>query len=250
MQQRRTTSGPRYRDQDSKHLLTGFVRCSTCGGRIGALDRSHGKYRAHFYGCRTCWKSGKCSNRLVLPVGRVDRAVLTALGGEALSPKVISAIIEAFLAEIVPANVAQRVDALRQQLRVIETKIQRLTAAIEHGVDVASVADLLQARHQEREGLIRDITEAETLHRIEIDRPRLEQQVQQVVARWQDLLGGSMADARQLLREVLAEPLRFEPVGETYRFQAPLRTGELVLGCVARGVSSQRETGLMTYRNS
>ena len=94
------------------------------------------------------------------------------------------------------------------------------------------------ARQKEREQLIAAIAEAETLNRIENDRPAIEARVHASVGRWQDLLRGSMADARQLLAEVLAEPLQFEPVGKTYRFPAPLKTGELVRGCVARGVSS------------
>jgi hypothetical protein len=67
--------------------------------------------------------------------------------------------------------------------------------------------------------------------------------VQQAVSAWRDLLRGSMADARQLLREVLAAPLKFERVGSTYRFSAPVKTGELIAGAVSdrRGGTSQKD---------
>lgn len=41
-----------------------------------------------------------------------------------------------------------------------------------------------------------------------------------------------MADGRQLLREVLQAPLRFERDGRTYRFSAPVATGKLIAGAV------------------
>jgi len=46
------------RDYESKYLLTGFVRCTSCGGSITVVSRKHGKRRAYFYGCLTNWKRG------------------------------------------------------------------------------------------------------------------------------------------------------------------------------------------------
>jgi hypothetical protein len=40
-----------HHDYDSGYLLTGHVRCMTCGGSIGVVSRSHGRRRAYFYGC-------------------------------------------------------------------------------------------------------------------------------------------------------------------------------------------------------
>jgi len=37
---------------------------------------------------------------------------------------------------------------------------------------------------------------------------------------------------RQLLREVLEAPLKFEPDGKTYRFSAPVATGKLIADTV------------------
>lgn len=36
------------RDYESKYLLTGFVRCTTCRGSITVVSRSHGRKRAYF----------------------------------------------------------------------------------------------------------------------------------------------------------------------------------------------------------
>jgi hypothetical protein len=73
---------------------------------------------------------------------------------------------------------------------------------------------------------------AQTLHQIHVDRAAIEAKVQRAVADWRGLLSGSVADGRQLLREVLEAPLRFTPDGRTYRFTAPVATGKLIAGAV------------------
>ena len=70
------------------------------------------------------------------------------------------------------------------------------------------------------------------LHQIQVDRPTIEAEVQAAVANWRGLLNGSLQDARQMLREVLDAPLRFEPDGRTYRFSGRVATGRLIAGAV------------------
>jgi hypothetical protein len=223
------------RDYESQYLLTGHARCATCGGAIIVVSRSHGRSRAYFYGCLRHWKRGAtmCANDLVLPIARVDDAVVKAIGGDVLRPAVVSAVIEGLLAAIVPANVEERVDELRHQLRVLETKIHNLTAAVEQGgATLQSILALLAERQQERDPLVVELSSVETLQRIQVDRVAIERQVQAAVANWRELLSGSVADARQMLREVLEAPLRFEREGQTFRFSGPVATGKLIAGVV------------------
>ena len=204
------------RDYDSKYLLTGFVRCASCGGSITVVSRAHGQQRAYFYGCLTNWKRGPtiCRNDLILPIGRVDDAVLKAIAGDVLRPAVVSAIIDGFLDQLLPANVETRVDDLHRELRVLDTKIQHLTAAVEQGAAaLPSIIARLAERQQEREALVAAIGSAQTMRQIYVDRAGIEATVQRAVADWRGLLGGSVADGRQLLREVLEAPLRFTPEG-------------------------------------
>jgi hypothetical protein len=81
------------RDYESKYLLTGFVRCTSCGASITVVSRKQGKRRAYFYGCLANWKRGAsiCANDLVLPIERVNDAILKALAGDVLRPAVVSA---------------------------------------------------------------------------------------------------------------------------------------------------------------
>ena len=223
------------RDYESKYLLTGFVRCGTCGGSITVVSRSHGRRRAYFYGCLTNWKRGAtiCSNDLILPIERVNDAVLKAIAGDVLRPAIVRAIIDGFLEQLLPSNVETHVDDLRRDMRSLDTKIQNLTAAVEQGgANLPSIIALLGERQKERDVLVAAVGSAETLHQIHVDRVAIEAKVQSAVADWRGLLSGSVTDGRQLLREVLESPLRFTPDGKTYRFTAAVATGKLIAGAV------------------
>jgi hypothetical protein len=141
----------------------------------------------------------------------------------------VSAIIDRFLEQLLPANIESR----RDDLRALDAKIHNLTRAVEQGgANLPSIIALLSERQKERETLLGEMGSAETLQQIHVDRAALEAKVQSAVADWRGLLSGSVADGRQLLREVLESPLRFTPDGKTYRFTAPVATGKLIAGAV------------------
>ena len=221
------------RDYESKYLLTGFGRCGTCGGAFAALSRSHGRSRRFVYGCLSHAKRGRavCPNDVILPLDRVDDAVLKALGGDVLRPAVVSAILDTVFEQLLPTNVESRVQDLRRALRAVETKIGHLTAAIEPGGPLASLVAVLAERQAERDAVRAELGSAETVHQIQVDRAAIEAKVQDAVANWRQLLTGSVPEGRQLLRDVLTAPLRFTPgPGRTYRFSGPVATGALIAG--------------------
>jgi site-specific DNA recombinase len=222
------------RDVDSKHLLSGFARCASCGGSLSVVSRAHGGRRKYFYGCLAFWKRGStvCANGLVVPVERVDDAVLVALAGDALRPAVVRAILDAVFEALEPAAVTTNVGGLRADLRALDGRIANLTRAIEDGAAVAPIVSQLQARQTEREALLAAIGAAEAVTARVLDKRAIEEQVLKQVGRWRSLLTEQVADGRQLLREVLEGPLRFTAEGGAYRFEGDVATGRLVAGLV------------------
>jgi DNA invertase Pin-like site-specific DNA recombinase len=219
------------RDIESKYLLSGFARCGTCGGSIGALSRSHGGHRAFFYGCLAHAKRGPkiCANALVLPIERVNDAVLARLAGDVLHPAVITAIIDGVFDALNPAAVAGNVSALRAELRALDRRIENLTTAVENGASVTPLIAKLQARQAEREALLTQIGAAEASVQLAVDRKTVRQKVLQQLDSWRELLA---TNARQTLREVLDGPLRLTPDGKRYHFQAATTTGSLIEGLI------------------
>jgi site-specific DNA recombinase len=236
----------RRRDIDSKYLLSGFARCARCGGSLAVVSQERGKRgRVFFYGCLAHAKRGAtvCDNALVLPIDRVDDAVLAKLGHDVLRPAVVQAILDGVFEVLQPATATRHVGALQKELRALDTKIANLTTAIEDGEAVAPIVTKLRARQQEREALLTEIGAAEAIGQLTIDRQTIERKVMEKITGWRTRLA---TDGRQVLREVLEGPLRFEPSGTQYRFEATTRTGALITSLIGDSYFCGVPSGIRT----
>ena len=160
------------RDIESKYLLSGFARCGTCGGTLSVVSRCHRRKRAFFYGCLAHAKRGAtvCDNALVLPVGRVDDAVLVKLASDVLRPAVVRAVIDGVFEAMRPTTMSKNVDTLRGELKSLDRKIANLTEAIENGAAVAPLVAKLTARQSERDALLAEICGADAVRQLKLDR--------------------------------------------------------------------------------
>ena len=156
----------------------------------------------------------------------------TALGHNLREPIRLDAVFDTVFAALLPANIETRVTDLRQALKTLDAKIARLTNAVEDGAAVVSLIDRLSARQREREALLQQVAVAESQASLALDRECIAAKVQVALAKWQTLLTESVADGRQVLREVLEAPLTFTPEGKSYRFEGPIAVGQLLDGVV------------------
>ena len=94
---------------------------------------------------------------------------------------------------------------------------------------MAPLVAKLQARQQEREVLLTEIGAAEAVGQLLIDRQTVERKVMEKINAWRTRLA---TDGRQVLREILRGPLRFDPSGTQCQFEGATRTGELITGLI------------------
>lgn len=75
LQRRRADAG------ESKYLLPGLARCAVCNGTIHVRSLSHGRKRAHYYGCAAYHERGTkvCANGAVVAMD--DRPATRRTGG-------------------------------------------------------------------------------------------------------------------------------------------------------------------------
>ena len=106
----------------------------------------------------------------------------------------------------------------------------RLTNAIAEGGDLVPLLDALKARQTRRDEVTAALAARDSFDIRRFDRKAIETKVRQHVADWRRLLTKQTQDGRQLLREVLAGPLRFTPEGRTYRFEGEAAVGRLLAG--------------------
>ena len=220
------------RDVESRYLLSGFARCAVCGASFYPLSRSHGKQRVYFYGCSAHHKRGSavCGNNLVQRMERIDDAVLKAIGGEVLRPAVIMAVVDGVIAELSPVSRKRTTDRQRKDLVQIDREIANLTKAIMAGGPIDPLVAELKARQERRVELVRAIETAEGVDVRRFDRKAIERRVRRELKQWRSLLTANVAYGRQLLREILAGPVRFTPEGKAYRFEGEAAIGHLLSG--------------------
>ena len=159
----------------------------------------------------------KLRQALRLPLHYIE--VKNALGGDVLRPPVVMAVLDGVMGAMSPRTLAHDLDELRTELTAFKREIARLTNAIAAGGELVPLLAAVKVRQGRREELTAALTARESFDVRRFDRKALEAKVHEHVAGWRALLTKQVEDGRQLLREVLAGPLRFTPEGRTYRFE-------------------------------
>jgi hypothetical protein len=119
---------------------------------------------------------------------------------------------------------------MRTALQAVEREIGNLARAIAAGGQLEPLLVELRARQARRDELLDAIAVYEGANAQRFDRNAIEHKVCQHIDGWRALLTKHTSDGRQLLREILAGPLRFTPEGRTYRFEGELAAGRLLAG--------------------
>lgn len=220
----------RSRDVDSPFLLSGHARCGNCGGSLGVL--SGGRARRRVYGCARAHKTGLCSNRVRVPIERVDDAVLHAIVDQVLTEAVVESVVDRVLDKLAPDTTAHSVAELRTALHGVEREIKNIGRAIRMGDELVgdeleSLVRELRACEKRREGLRAALDGRVRIQARCLDRTALAASVHRRVGDWRALLDRRPEQGRQLLREMLAGPITFTPAGGAYQFRGQASFGAL-----------------------
>src|SRR5262249_28176502 len=136
---RKLIGRPRHQDE-SAYMLTGFTRCSSCGGPVGTEIRKHGSNGSRrtvpHYACLDHKRRGDsvCTNGVVLPQAILDRAILSATT-ETLQPEVVARAVEKALAKLAYARShhTSRRARVEGELVKVQRKLDRLVDALADG---------------------------------------------------------------------------------------------------------------------
>lgn len=122
-----------------KHLLSGILRCGTCGGPMVVLDR-------YMYGCSTRKDRGPaaCNSTLRVPRAATEAALLTGIKDQLLSEEAFQRFQRAVAVELKKA--APDLDGLKKALATSEKERDNVMAAIRAGIITPTTkADMLRA---------------------------------------------------------------------------------------------------------
>ena len=122
-------------------------------------------------------------------------------------------------------------DQLREEQKTLTKEIERLTAAIAAGGDIPTLVEAVKAR-QSRRDVVSSMLSMRSAPPAKFNRKAIEAAVRDRLTEWRQLLTNHVEDGRQLLREVLTEPLRFIPERKTYKFEGKVGLEGLLAGAV------------------
>jgi site-specific DNA recombinase len=88
------------RPSSARYLLTGLIKCPTCGGSFEAQTRPHGRRPGGVYMCSIRLRKGpaKCSSTLTLPIVDTELAILEAIQREMLDPAFVERVLDSAFA--------------------------------------------------------------------------------------------------------------------------------------------------------
>jgi DNA invertase Pin-like site-specific DNA recombinase len=224
---------------ESRYLLTGLTQCANCGASMTVRSRSHGHHRSYWYACCGFHLRGRavCANSLEVRIEQADETILADLEQFVLHPQVVSRAVELALDELRPvAGSAERERSrLDKERRTVTREIENLTRAVALGGDLRSLISALrqaEVRQAKMDAALRAIDEPS------IVTPRsakeLKTQVLAKVSAWRTELRQDAAAARRVLRRLIANRIKLQPVQQgdrrVYRYSGTFTIGGLFEG--------------------
>ena len=170
-QRRPNVTAPRI--TNSPVLLTGLVRCHSCGAPLMLRTGKSGRYR--YYTCANDRLKGKtgCTDPTTVSMAEFDQLVIGAMADKLLTPERLLVLLREVQRrrKATSSDGLQRRSVLRRTLKDTDSKLKRLYAALAEGTvsDTSTFRDTVKALEAERDETIR------LLSRLDVEAPPLRQ---------------------------------------------------------------------------
>jgi hypothetical protein len=191
---------------ESKHLLSGFVRCGACGGSIVQSWRAECSLSL-----LDSWTRGRavCANTLTVPQSLADLTVLRAIERDVLDPDVVEAAFVLSLDDLTrwDVNAAAHRDELRDKLGRLEAELARYASAIADAGPLDMIVAAIKVREQRCEAIRRGLHALPSLKLGVKDASEIRSALKQYLGDWTAMARAGVAEARPLLRNVLVHRL-------------------------------------------
>ena len=135
------------RQRRPKRLLSGLLRCGSCGGSYTVIGRNQ-------WGCGTRRETGTCDNNRIISNTVLERRVLGALRERMLQPAALAAYVAAYQQTLQEDRQRKGKErrTLEKRFAEAERRVTRLTLALaDGGKTFGDIRELLTTQVAERE---------------------------------------------------------------------------------------------------
>ena len=191
------------RRHNTRHLLSGFVRCTYCGAAIVGRTCNTGRHKDwRYYICgtknRKGWKS--CPNRTI-PAKHLESAILSLVMDRVLTYDFVTSLVDEVNDTLNRPESTIQIPQLQSRIKTLDRGIMKLVDVAEKVEDTAEVVSRLKQRKEERERLRGELRLLEsTQQAIEVPRHILEELLAEMRA---PLANGTLEAQRTVLKSTV-----------------------------------------------
>lgn len=216
----------------SKRLLTGILRCASCGGAltVTSADRSGPRVM-----CSRYRESGDCTNAGRYYVEKIERDVINRLRGMFSDTSMIDAYVTEYQAEMKRIAAERRSGRAKKEAALADVlgRIARVVDQISRGqLEDDEINAIMPALRVERDALKADLAAEEPPSKVIELKPRAVEKFRQEIEQLAELLKNKDGDVplefskgfREVVSAVLVQP---RAPGEEYRYEIKGRISAL-----------------------
>jgi len=239
----------------ARFLLTGFARCSGCGGALGGSTQLHGsgpasnRHRVSFYGCTYNRKRGPhvCANGTTIKTNIVDDALLDALT-ELLQARALDLAVDRAVQRLRAGREMHldRRGQIERELSLIDARLARLVDAIANAdAAVPTLIAKLKTEEDRKRSLARELESVQHEEAVAaLDADDVRERVRKRAADLRGVLKRGTPAARAALTKLLVGKLDAEPVVVDGRRGYRLTGHVNVAGLLPDAMISRLQTGI------
>jgi site-specific DNA recombinase len=205
--------GLQHRASTSPHLLTGFLKCGSCGASM-VIVTGRGKKTHHRYGCPQNYYRGACTNRLKERVDWLEDRLLFDLQRAVLRPEVVDYAIQEFQRQLGEAlsQITGQIGRMRQRREEIQRELHNLVEAVAHTGPSAALVDAISERERELGGITQRLFTSQP-DSVLAEIGRIRQFVSERLGNIRELLSADVERAKVELAKHVTD-IRMNPEGE------------------------------------
>ena len=236
-----TVVGPKFR----RYLLSGFVRCATCGGNYIITTR-------HSYRCGTFRNRGEtaCANHQAISRRRLERAVLDGLRDHLYTEENLRGVVDR-VREILRERARHYTDQHRhyeyeRELRKVEREIEHVKQAVRLGKATSTLLGMLEEAGRRREALLSSVAcddgVPERLGRV---LERLPELVRAHLSDLETLLAAQQIDQGKAILAALDTTVTLHPYGDYLEAEITGQPERVLLPAASAGARQGQLSGVL-----